>query len=61
VTAELGASLPRRDGPAKVTGVARYAADHRADGMLYGVLSARRFRPGGCARSTSRPRAMFPP
>jgi xanthine dehydrogenase YagR molybdenum-binding subunit len=34
----LGAPLPRQDGPAKVTGVARYAADHRADGLLYGVL-----------------------
>jgi xanthine dehydrogenase YagR molybdenum-binding subunit len=38
VTAGLGASLPRQEGPAKVTGAARYAADHGADGMLYGVL-----------------------
>jgi xanthine dehydrogenase YagR molybdenum-binding subunit len=38
VTAGLGAPLPRQDGPAKVTGVARYAADHLAEGMLYGVL-----------------------
>ena len=38
MTAGLGASLPRQDGPAKVTGAARYAADHGADGMLYGVL-----------------------
>jgi xanthine dehydrogenase YagR molybdenum-binding subunit len=38
VTALLGASLPRQDGPAKVTGAARYAADHFAEGMLYGVL-----------------------
>jgi len=34
----LGRPLPRQDGPAKVTGVARYAGDHRADGMLHGVL-----------------------
>ena len=34
----LGAPLPRQDGPAKVTGAARYAADHLAEGMLYGVL-----------------------
>jgi xanthine dehydrogenase YagR molybdenum-binding subunit len=38
VTAGFGASLPRQDGPAKVTGAARYAADHVAEGMLYGVL-----------------------
>jgi xanthine dehydrogenase YagR molybdenum-binding subunit len=38
VSAVLGASLPRQDGPAKVTGAARYAADHFGEGMLYGVL-----------------------
>jgi xanthine dehydrogenase YagR molybdenum-binding subunit len=38
VSALLGSSLPRQDGPAKVTGAARYAADHPAEGMLYGVL-----------------------
>ena len=37
MSAGLGASLPRQDGPAKVTGAARYAADHLAEGMLYGV------------------------
>jgi xanthine dehydrogenase YagR molybdenum-binding subunit len=34
----LGRSLPRQDGPLKVTGAARYAADHRIEGMLHGVL-----------------------
>jgi xanthine dehydrogenase YagR molybdenum-binding subunit len=34
----FGAPLPRQDGIVKVTGVARYAADHRAERMLYGVL-----------------------
>ena len=34
----LGTPLARRDGPAKVTGEAHYAADHIAEGMLYGVL-----------------------
>jgi xanthine dehydrogenase YagR molybdenum-binding subunit len=34
----FGAPLPRQDGPVKVTGKARYAADHRAEGMLHGVL-----------------------
>jgi xanthine dehydrogenase YagR molybdenum-binding subunit len=38
VSVLLGAPLPRQDGPAKVTGRARYAADHFAAGMLYGVL-----------------------
>jgi xanthine dehydrogenase YagR molybdenum-binding subunit len=38
VSTLLGAPLPRQDGPAKVTGAARYAADHLAEGMLYGVL-----------------------
>jgi xanthine dehydrogenase YagR molybdenum-binding subunit len=33
-----GASLPRQDGAVKVTGAARYAADHIVEGMLYGVL-----------------------
>ncbi|MFE1989310.1 xanthine dehydrogenase family protein molybdopterin-binding subunit [Streptomyces mirabilis] len=33
-----GAPLPRQDGFTKVTGAARYAADHPAEGLLYGVL-----------------------
>ena len=36
--AQFGAPLPRLDGIAKVTGAARYAADHRPGGMLYGVI-----------------------
>ncbi|HEY2571506.1 MAG TPA: xanthine dehydrogenase family protein molybdopterin-binding subunit, partial [Solirubrobacteraceae bacterium] len=38
MSARIQSSLPRQDGPAKVTGAARYAGDHVADGMLYGVL-----------------------
>lgn len=38
MSAVFGPSLPRQDGPAKVTGAARYAGDHSAEGMLYGVL-----------------------
>jgi xanthine dehydrogenase YagR molybdenum-binding subunit len=34
----FGAPLPRRDGVAKVSGAARYAGDHRAEGMLHGVI-----------------------
>jgi xanthine dehydrogenase YagR molybdenum-binding subunit len=34
----IGESLPRLDGPIKVTGKARYTADRRAENMLYGVL-----------------------
>lgn len=35
----IGAGLPRLDGPAKVTGAARYAADHHLDGELHAVLA----------------------
>ena len=34
----VGAPLPRRDGALKVTGAARYAADHHSERMLHGVL-----------------------
>nr|WP_145552359.1 xanthine dehydrogenase family protein molybdopterin-binding subunit [Variovorax boronicumulans] len=33
-----GDPVPRVDGRAKVTGQARYAAEHAADGMVYGVV-----------------------
>lgn len=33
----IGASVPRKEGPEKVTGRARYIDDLRMDGMLYGV------------------------
>ncbi len=35
----IGQPLTRRDGLVKVTGAARYAADHHPPGMLYGVLA----------------------
>src|SRR5579871_2058018 len=35
----IGQSLTRRDGTLKVTGAARYAADHHPPGMLYAVLA----------------------
>ena len=34
----LGADMERRDGRDKVTGAARYAAEHAPDGLLHGVL-----------------------
>ena len=34
----LGMPLPRLDGPAKVSGRARYAAEHPAGDLLYGVI-----------------------
>ena len=34
----IGQPLPRADGAAKVTGAARYTADHALPNMLYGVL-----------------------
>src|SRR5271156_485111 len=36
----IGQPLTRRDGVLKVTGAARYAADHHPPGMLYAVLAA---------------------
>ena len=33
----VGASVPRKDGPAKVTGAAKYIDDYRFPGMLYGA------------------------
>jgi len=35
----IGQKLTRREGVAKVTGTARYAADHHPAGMLYAVLA----------------------
>ncbi|WCT73802.1 xanthine dehydrogenase family protein molybdopterin-binding subunit [Sphingomonas naphthae] len=35
--AGIGTPVSRIDGPAKVTGAARYAADHPIEGLLYGV------------------------
>ncbi|HYZ62817.1 MAG TPA: hypothetical protein VE650_10220, partial [Acetobacteraceae bacterium] len=35
----IGQPLTRRDGILKVTGAARYAADHHPSGMLYAVLA----------------------
>lgn len=37
-TAAVGASLARRDGRVKATGEARYAYEHRFDGLAYGVV-----------------------
>ncbi len=37
-TAYLGKPISRIDGPAKVTGKARYAAEHKVDGLTYGVV-----------------------
>lgn len=37
-TVPLGTPLPRIDGPAKVTGQARYAAEHPVDGLAWGVV-----------------------
>lgn len=34
----IGGGLRRPDGPAKITGAARYSADHSRDGMLHAVL-----------------------
>jgi xanthine dehydrogenase YagR molybdenum-binding subunit len=38
VQPKIGMPLTRVDGPAKVTGAARYAAEHPAEGLLYGFV-----------------------
>ncbi|RYY42092.1 MAG: xanthine dehydrogenase family protein molybdopterin-binding subunit [Sphingomonadales bacterium] len=42
----IGAALSRVDGPAKVTGTARYAAEYPVDGLLYGVVVSARIARG---------------
>ena len=42
----IGEPIARLDGPAKVTGAARYAADHYADGQVYAVLVGARIAAG---------------
>jgi xanthine dehydrogenase YagR molybdenum-binding subunit len=44
-----GRGMPRPDGPAKVTGAARYSADHSRDGMLHAVLVPARVPRGRVA------------
>lgn len=46
----VGTAVPRVDGPSKVTGTARYAAEHFPEGMLHGVLLR---APLGCGRITT--------
>jgi len=47
----IGQPLPRPDGRAKVTGRARYAADHDAPNLLHAVLVTASTRPAGWRRS----------
>ena len=46
----IGEPVARLDGPAKVTGAARYAADHYADGQVYAVLVGSRIAAGTVER-----------
>lgn len=39
ITAAIGAARPRMEGPAKVTGSARYAADHTTADLAFGVVA----------------------
>src|SRR5215475_2290420 len=45
----MGQPLTRRDGVLKVTGAARYAADHHLPGLLYAVLAVSSIARGGVA------------
>ena len=42
----IGIGLPRPDGPVKVTGAARYSADHARPGMVHAVLVGARVPRG---------------
>ncbi len=46
----FGAPISRVDGPAKVTGRARYAAEHPAEGLTYGVVVSATIARGRIAR-----------
>ena len=45
----IGTALPRPDGPAKLTGAARYCADHSRPGMVHAVLVPARVPRGRVA------------
>ena len=49
-TAYIGQPLSRIDGSAKVTGSARYAAEHPATGLLYGYVVTSTIAKGRIAR-----------
>ena len=48
--ASIGQPLTRRDGPAKVTGAARYSADFKPDGMLHAVMAVSTIARGRVTR-----------
>ena len=52
----IGAALPRVDGRLKVTGAARYAAEHPAEGLLYGVVVSSSIAKGRIASIDARRR-----
>jgi len=46
----VGQAVPRIDGPRKVSGVAKYTADHRVEGMVYAVPVGSTVAAGGIAK-----------
>jgi xanthine dehydrogenase YagR molybdenum-binding subunit len=56
----FGAPVSRVDGPAKVTGAARYAAEHPADGLAYGVVVSATIARGRIARIDTGPALAYP-
>lgn len=56
----IGEPVARLDGPAKVTGAARYAADQYADGQLYAVFVGARIPAGAVERVDSGQAAREP-
>ena len=59
-TGNVGAGVPRAEGPAKVTGLARYAADHTPPGTLHAVLVTSTVAAGTLSRLDPAPALAVP-
>ena len=53
-----GQARPRVEGPLKLTGAARYAADHRPDGVLHAVLVGAPVAAGAARSHTAAARIL---
>lgn len=58
--AGIGAAINRVDGLAKVTGEARYAAEYKTDGLLYGVVVSSAIVKGRIAAIEEKPARAVP-
>lgn len=56
----IGSAINRVDGVEKVTGTARYAAEHPVENLLYGYIVDAAIAKGRIVRSMRKPRALCP-